>query len=162
IAGLGSLENSSGVDADQSICIGKNRSIAHQAAGHRKIAPLVHRRDRMAGGQRDNAIRPAVEKRVALDEQRSGALLDESYERVVDVAVVAGMKYKNLLARRAGSGLQVSRIRFSNRVLWIDEKRDQRRRGNHLLQQLQLLWRQGIGEDRHAGAIAVRPVQALD
>src|SRR5262249_56897260 len=78
------------------------------------------------------------------------------------VAVVAGMKYKNLLARRAGSGLQVSRIRFSNRVLWIDEKSDQRSRGNHLLQQLQLLWRQGIGEDRHAGEIAVRPVQALD
>src|SRR5262245_47023351 len=116
----------------------------------------------MAGGERDDAIGPAVEKRIALDEQRSGALLDESRECVVDIAVVAGIKYENLLARSAGSGLQVSRIRFSNRVLRIDEKSDQRRRGNHLLQQLQLLWRERIGEDRHAGEIAVRPVQALD
>src|SRR5262245_18926600 len=116
----------------------------------------------MAGGERDDAIRPAVEKRIALDQQRSGALLDESRKCVVDVAVVTGIKYENLLARRAGSGLQVFRIRFSNRVLRIDEKSDQHSRGNHLLQQLQLLWRERIGEDRHAGEMAVRPVQALD
>src|SRR5262249_60874689 len=98
----------------------------------------------MAGGERDNAIRPAVEKRIALDEQRSGALLNESRECVVDVAVVAGIKHENLLARSAGSGLQVFRIRFSNRVLRIDKKSDQRGRGDHLLQQLQLLWRERI------------------
>ncbi len=63
IAGLGSLENFSGIDADLTIRIGKNGSIAYQAAGHRKVAPLVHRRHCMAGGERDDLIRPAVEKR---------------------------------------------------------------------------------------------------
>src|SRR5262249_56559143 len=102
-------------------------------------------------------ISSAVEKRLALDEQRSGALSDESCECIVDVAVVACIEDKNLLPPSARSGLQVSRITFSERCLRIDKKSNQCRRGNHLVQQLQLLWRQGIGQDGHAGEIAVRP-----
>src|SRR5215831_15100979 len=108
IAGLGSLENFSGVDADLSICIGKNGSIAHQATGHWKISPLIHRRYGVAGGEGGDMISSAVEKRLALDEQCSGALSDESCECIVDVAVVACIEDKNLLPPSARSGLQVA------------------------------------------------------
>ena len=59
----------------------------------------------MASSERDDLRRPAVEKRVALDQQRPRVLLDQSCERIVEITVVAGIDDENLLPCRAGSVL---------------------------------------------------------
>jgi len=74
------------------ICVSKNCSVAHQTSGYYEIAPLVDCRDGVTGGQRHDLARLTVEKRIALDQHRSGMLIDQSCKCAVDVAFSAGVE----------------------------------------------------------------------
>ena len=56
IGGLRALENSAGIDAGLTICIGKTGSVAHQAAGRGELTQRVNRRQRVARRKCDESI----------------------------------------------------------------------------------------------------------
>jgi len=101
---------------------GKFRPIAHQALSLRKFAPWVHRRQGVAGCERDDFIRSAIKKRIGHDEQRIDVLLRKNCECCVELTVVAGIDHRNLLTRGARSRLHHSDIGLSARVLWVARK----------------------------------------
>ena len=67
IGRLFTLQNSTSIDADQTVRIGKTASIAHQATSRDKFSVWINRRHRMACCQRDELIRTCVEERIVAD-----------------------------------------------------------------------------------------------
>src|SRR5262245_33165902 len=122
IGRLGSLENPTGIDADETIGVSENRAVAHQATGRGKIAPLVDRRHRMACGEPDDLVGPAIEEWIALDEQRPSLLLGDGRECIVKFGFAAGLDDEKLLPRGNGGRLHVPRIRFGDRFLRVDQE----------------------------------------
>jgi len=58
-------------------------SVAHQAAGQRKLTETVDCRNAVARRQRDQLIDPRIDERIGLDNQRGDFLLVERGERRV-------------------------------------------------------------------------------
>src|SRR5262249_1671398 len=85
-----SLENLADEGAGLEIAVSDARPVAHEPARRRELAELVDRRYRMAGRERRQWLRPAIEERIALHDQGTGILLDERREGFGDVAVVPG------------------------------------------------------------------------
>ena len=67
IGWLFTLQNSTSIDADQTVRIGKTASVAHQATSRDKFSVRINRRHRMACCQRDELIRTCVEERIVAD-----------------------------------------------------------------------------------------------
>src|SRR5262252_8889613 len=70
IAGLGTFEYPSSVNADQAKGSCEARSIADQAAGSGELAPCIYRRNGMARCQRHKLLAPAAEERIRADDER--------------------------------------------------------------------------------------------
>src|SRR5262249_33532795 len=71
IARLFTLENPARVNAGQTISVGHVATIAHQAAGSCELVRKVHRRHRVARGERDELVALFVEDRIGGKGQRS-------------------------------------------------------------------------------------------
>ncbi len=67
ITGFGSFENLPCVDADLIERIRYARSIVHEAAGHRELAPRINRRHLVTGGESDELINVVSEQRIDTD-----------------------------------------------------------------------------------------------
>src|SRR5262249_35921024 len=68
--GFCAFEDPAGIDAALAIGFGKAGSVAHQTAGCRELAPFIDRRHRVASGQHDKLLAPAVEEWRGDDEER--------------------------------------------------------------------------------------------
>ena len=91
------FENSTGIDAD--LAIGSNiGSIAHQAAGHGKLAKMVHRGHRMACRQATSLSRRVSKNGSATTDQRRDALLRNGLECGLDFAIGVRPQDMNLQA----------------------------------------------------------------
>src|SRR5205823_8492180 len=67
-------------------------SIADQTAGQGELAPLINRRNSMAGCQCYNLIASAVKERIGTDEKSIRVTLNEGRERVIDFAFSTGFE----------------------------------------------------------------------
>ena len=105
---------------------------------------------------------PAVEVRIAGDVKRSGPLLDEVCEGRVDLAFAAGSKHDELQPSAPRRHLRLVQLQLGIRIVRVHEHGDDGGIGNELVQQLQSLRREQIGEEGDARDIAARPVEAGD
>src|SRR5262245_30695009 len=67
IGWLLALENAASVDANLTVRVRKAVSVAHEATSHGVLAKWVHRGHRVARGQCDKLLAPAIEERITAD-----------------------------------------------------------------------------------------------
>src|SRR5262249_6209645 len=105
-------EDSSGIVASSWRGLGEAVSVAHQAAVRHGLAVRVNRRNRMAGGQRDDVPSSAEQERIGALDQRTDAPFDERRECSVDFRFATGIDEMELAAElmRSGSGLDGPQI----------------------------------------------------
>src|SRR5215471_3333643 len=108
IGRLGSLEDLSGVNADQAKGGCEARSVADQAAGSSELAPRIYRRNCMARCQSHELLAPAAEERIRADDERAGVRWNEGRENGVDLAFAAGLEDSELHPLYARRFLHVS------------------------------------------------------
>src|SRR5262245_52807031 len=109
IGWLLALENTASIDAALMVRVRKAVSIADQAACHDVLAKWVHRGHRVAGGQCDNLLAPAIEEWITAYDQRAGSQSRQGCEDRIEVALGARLQDMKLQPEGAGRRLQVSR-----------------------------------------------------
>ena len=116
----------------------------------------------MARCQRHELLAPAVEERIAADEERAGMQFDEGGEGGVDLAFGGGLQDRELhpLARAASCTSRM--MRSARRIVRVHQQGDHPGLGNQLGQQLKPLGRQLAGEIAEAGEVAARPGETGD
>src|SRR2546430_2088053 len=114
----------------------------------------------MAQGHVGNLFAPEAEVRIAGDVKGSGPLLDEVCECRVDLAFGAGAKHNELQTERSRRGLGLIELQLGIRIVRIEEHSDDAGVGNDLVQQLQSLRREQIGEEGYTRDIAAGAVEA--
>src|SRR4029453_19034293 len=103
------LENAASVDADLTVRVRKAVSIADQAACHGVLAKWVHRGHRVARGQCDELLAPAIEEWITADYERAGSQSGQGGEDRMEGGVGARVGGMKLQPEGAGRRLQVSR-----------------------------------------------------
>jgi hypothetical protein len=93
----------------------------------------------MARRQLDKLLSPGIEERGCGNQQRPGALLDEGCERDVEIGFRIGAHDYELRTEVGRLLLHVAQLVFGVRIAWIDQHRDGRGLGNHLVQQAEPL-----------------------
>jgi hypothetical protein len=96
--------------AGEAIGVGEVGPVAGEPAGFRELAPLVDRRQPVAGDERHYLLAPAEEERIGGDQHRCGAALRQRREGGLDLALVTGVP-----SRRAGARALVGVTRFGER-----------------------------------------------
>src|SRR4051794_22178044 len=89
VGGALALENPRSIEADLAISVGKACPITHEAAGRDVLAQFIDRRNGIMLCKRDELLAPAVEKRVAANQQSLHSHLDKSLEGGVNVLRLA-------------------------------------------------------------------------
>ena len=112
--------------------------------------------------QRHELLAPAVEERIAGDDERAGMQLDEGGEGGVDLAFGAGLQDMELHPLRARRFLHVSHHALGIRIVRVHEQGDHPGLGNQLGKQLKPLGHQLDGEDADAREVAARPGETGD
>ena len=88
--------------------------------------------------------------------------MDEGRERGVEIAFRIGAHDNELHAQAGSRLLHVAQLVFGIRKVRVDEHRDGRGLGNHLMQQAQPLRLQPRGELIDSGDVAAGPIEAGD
>ena len=110
----------------------------------------------MACRQRHQLFAPAVEERVAADDERAGMQLDEDHEGGVDLAFGAGLQDMELHPLGARHPLHVFNGAPGIRIARVHEQGDYPGLGNQLGQQVEPLGIQLVAEDADAREVAIR------
>src|SRR5262245_18006764 len=140
------FEYPAAVNAGLTTCIGYTCSVAHQATGRGKLAHRIDRRQRVAGSQCDELFAPIFKKRIDVDKQRRGPLVDERGEGWLEVDFGAGFDNNEFLPQRGRRCLHISCVGFHVRIGRIHEQADLCRRGHQLVQQFEQLRRQQVAQ----------------
>ena len=82
-----------------------------------------------------------MRKASGCNEQRASLHAAERIERGIDLGFAARMDDLNLLAKLLHGIERIPHIPLSDRIAWVDEKADQRRRGHQVVQKADLLCR---------------------
>jgi hypothetical protein len=77
IGSLLTFENTGGINAGLTVCIGNAGRVAHQTAGSDIIAQVIDRGNSMSSRQSDNPFPTGVQEPAATAEQRASPTLDE-------------------------------------------------------------------------------------
>src|SRR2546430_10950282 len=115
----------------------------------------------MADRQRGEPFASAVEERIRADQEHPGRLW-KGGEGVVDFRFGARSQDMKLQPESESRSLEVSRHRLGTRVVWIDEERNERRRGEELVRELQPFRRYLDVQLGHAGDVAAGSAKARD
>jgi hypothetical protein len=112
--------------------------------------------------QRNDLRAPIIEKWIGSNYKRVDLLLTDGCENSLEVAFSAGIEDTYLTPERAHCRLQFRQLRLCDWVIRIYEHSDDSGCGNQLEQKLQPLCH-GLGSDqRYAGDIAARSIEAGD
>src|SRR5262249_8248755 len=134
------LENSSNVNADQTVVFRFLGSVAHQAPSRSELAKKVDRGHSMADRQCGQLLAADKEQLIGHDHEPTGSQFDQGCEGDLDLAFAACMEDMELQPEGARRCLQGSRKRLSNTGIGrVDEQGHARRAGHYLMQQLEPL-----------------------
>src|SRR6516162_7982638 len=157
------FENPSGIAAGLSEGIISVDPIAHQPAGHRMFAELIHRGHGMARCKSNDPVATCVKERIGADDEGENLLTPDKIERCVDFAGAAGRQRAKLQAKRPRRRLSIRQLVHRSRPKSrIPQKANGCCLRHKLVQQSQPLGLQQIGQDVDAGDVSARSVEALD
>ena len=98
----------------------------------------------MPRGQRHELTAPAHKERIGGNEQRGDALLDETCERRIELALGPDLHQMGRLPERARRLLRSRAVGLGVRVVRIEQQADLGRRRHHGAQQFHTLGRQHV------------------
>src|SRR5262249_12725797 len=113
-------------------------SIAHQAAGFRKVAQGIDRGNRISRRQSGDLKSSAEQERISADQKRIGTIEDKRPERSLDLARVARLHHVDLNPDRGRHRRYIPRKAIRCGKLWIDEQANMPSSRNELVQELRL------------------------
>src|SRR5262245_34113163 len=111
-------------------------------------------------GERHDLVASAVQEWIRAREQRVGALACHDHERSVDLPLVDGIQYANLLTQTARRRLYVLQITRAIWTCWIVEDGDRRGVWSELVQETEALGPDICGQQAHPGCVTSRLIQA--
>src|SRR5262249_1279286 len=137
-------------------------SIADQATGLRILAAAIDRGNAMTSGKTNDFVTTALKVSIRTDQKRTSVMLCEHRECGTETTSTVNTGDQDLLPDSARRGLHISRVDLGIRVVRVHQYADQRDSWYKFTQQLQTFRDQRVGELRHAGQVAARPVQRCD
>ena len=152
-AGFSHLENALDIAARKPISIRRVDAIAHQSAGRRILANLIHHRHRMADLKRNQLITTAVEKRFRRDRRRPNVLARYEIEGRVEFGRRAGAQDKDLFAKSVCRGLNLMNLVGGTRKAGINQNANGLRIWDQIVQQRESLGFKRRGEDVHTRGV---------
>src|SRR5215468_1956102 len=117
------------------IGIGVACAVAHQTAGHDKLASDPDRRHAMTRGERRQLPAPGVEQQAATDKQCAGARLNDSRKGSIDFAYGLRSQGQELTSEFACSGRHLFFSPFETRISGIAQPSNGGWRRHQLMQQ---------------------------
>src|SRR6516164_9429654 len=163
LARLFAFENTGGVDASQTVSVGKATAIAHQAAGGDELAVFEDRRYRVTDGQCGELFAPANEEPIGADHERAGPDLGQVRKDRIEIVLGAGMHDTELQPERVCRRLQVPQLRLGRVAIGrVDQRGNDWGGGHQLVRQLQSLRCQLYSQCGRARDIATRSAHARD
>src|SRR5262249_34774567 len=135
---LGALEDFAGVDTGLTVRFRLAGSVAHQAAGFRKVAQGVDRRNRMSRRQRGNLKAPADKERIRADQERVGSIADKRPKGSLDLATVARLQDVDLKPDRGRRRRHIPCLGVRCRKVRIDKQANMRSSRNELVHEPRL------------------------
>src|SRR5262249_27170394 len=108
IAGLFAFENPADVDPGTAISTRLTWSVADQAANLGVLALVIHRRDGMPAGERQELAALAEEEWPAADEKPASTRLHDLCEGGMEFSLVRRVHHQDLVSDRTSRFLQVS------------------------------------------------------
>src|SRR5262249_11610857 len=123
---LGALEDFAGVDTGLTVPFRLAGSVAHQAAGFRKVAQGIDRGNRISRRQRSDLKSPAEQERISADRERVGPIADKRSKRSLDLATVARLHDIDLKSDRGRHRRHIPRHGSRCGKLWIDKQTNMR------------------------------------
>jgi hypothetical protein len=133
------LENPAGVSASQAIVLRKIASIAHQAACLDEPAILKDRGHRVAERERGELFAPRGKEWIVADHEPAGSQLEQGRKDRIKVAFGARVQDMEFEPKAAGRRLHFSRLCLGSGSVRIDERSNDLRCRDQLVQQLQPL-----------------------
>src|SRR5262249_54465178 len=113
-------------------------SVAYQAAGFRKVAHGIDRRNRMSRRQRGNLKAPADKERIRADQERVGSIADKRSEGSLDLATVARLHDIDLKSDRGRRRRRIPRHGIRWGIVRINKQANMRSSRNKLVQEPRL------------------------
>src|SRR5262245_15371506 len=111
-------------------------------------------------GERHYLVASAVQEWIRAREQRVGALACHDHERRIDLPLVDGIQYANLLTQTARRRLYVLQITRAIWTCWIVEDGDRRGVWSELVQETEPLGPDICGQQAHLGCVTSGLIQA--
>src|SRR5262245_39305318 len=140
LARLFAFENAGGVDASQTVSVGKATAIAHQAAGSDELAVFEDRWHRVSERQFGELLASAIEEGIVADHERAGPELGQVRKDRIEIALNAGMYDTELQPKRVCRRLQIPKLRLGRVAIGrVDERGNDGGGGHQLVCQLQSL-----------------------
>src|SRR5262249_24005210 len=153
------FENTGGVDASQTVSIGKATAIAHQAAGGDELAVFEDRWHRVSERQFGELLASAIEEGIVADHERGGPELGQVRKDRIEIALNAGMYDTELQPKRVCRRLQVPQLRLGRVTIGrVDERGNYGGGGHQLVCQLQSLRCQLNSQCGRTPGIATWPI----
>src|SRR5262249_43730441 len=92
LGGLLALDKPAGMDSCPAVCVPNVRSVAHQTAGRRELAPFVDCRHPVVDGYGGELFAMAGEKRLRADDESACSQFDHLCEDTFEVTFAAGIE----------------------------------------------------------------------
>src|SRR5262249_7648672 len=162
VGGLGTSKDATRVNADQVVRLGVAWSVAHEATGLRVLTPFVERRNLVMVGERHDLVAPAVQEWVNPREQRVRTLARHGHERSVDLTLVYGIQYPDLLIQTARRRLHILQITLGIWACRIVQQDDCRGVWSELVQETEPLGPDIRSQQAHPGCVTSGLIQARD
>src|SRR5262249_3516248 len=157
------LEDTAGIVAGQSVNVRNGRPIAHQTSGHSELAPVVNRRHRVVERQCGELFGPTSEKWIAANHEPACSQLDQFCEDAIEFTFGASIQNMEVQSEGTSSCLQRPCAAVGKSGTgWINKQGHDTRRGDQLVQQLELLRCYLYGRLRRARDVAARSVKTGD
>src|SRR6516162_9257734 len=162
VGGPLALQDSTSVNSDLAVCVGKACAVTDQAPSRDELALRVDRGNPMACRQRNELTAPRQEERVGIDEERGGAPFAKRRKDRVDLRLAPCLHKADRLSKRACRVLELRHIDIGIRIVRIYQYCDRCVRGKQLLHQLEALGPKQRGVQPKSGDVAAGLIEAGD
>src|SRR5262249_41242934 len=136
--------------------------VADQSSGGNELAPFVHGRDGMTGGQGHKSLAYNLEPRVGTVDDGAGLALDHGREGRFDLALVRRIDDEDVLSGRLPRREHLVDVEGGVHAARVNDERDQFGVWYELAQQMKAL-RSELGDKAvHAGGVAAGTVETGD
>ena len=161
VAGVVAFENTTRVDAGETIGIPDYGPVAHQAAGIDEFTSFVNRGNAVTRGQGTELLSMACHEWIVIDDKTPGMHFNRASKCFVEIALAFRIENAQFHAQALSCRPQRrSEIRCQSRIFRINEQSDDLRLRQRFVQQFQPFWRHLLIGLTYPRYVAARVIEA--